>query len=49
MFTKLITKVTTHVTAATFACFGYGWHVDVGIHAIHLVLSGVFDRHLTST
>lgn len=33
------------VTAATFACFGYGWHVDVGIHAIHLVLSGVFDRH----
>lgn len=33
------------VTAATFACFGYGWHVDVGIHAIHLVLSGVFDRY----
>ena len=33
------------VTAATFACFGYGWHVDVGIHAIHLVLSGIFDRY----
>ena len=29
------------VTAATFACFGYGWHIDVGIHAIHLVLSGI--------
>ncbi|HCT8957302.1 TPA: amidohydrolase [Staphylococcus aureus] len=33
------------VTAATFACFGYGWHIDVGIHAIHLVLSGIFDRY----
>ncbi|MEJ7424040.1 amidohydrolase family protein [Staphylococcus warneri] len=33
------------ITAATFACFGYGWHIDVGIHAIHLVLSGIFDRY----
>ncbi|PNZ70083.1 amidohydrolase [Staphylococcus croceilyticus] len=33
------------VTAATFACFGYGWHVDVGIHAIHLVLAGILDRY----
>jgi predicted TIM-barrel fold metal-dependent hydrolase len=32
-------------TAATFASFGYGWHIDVGIHAMRLVLSGLFDRH----
>jgi len=35
----------TDATAASFASFGYGWHVDVGIHAIHLVLGGVFDKH----
>lgn len=33
------------VTAATFACFGYGWHIDTGIHAIHLVLAGILDRY----
>lgn len=32
-------------TAANFASFGYGWHIDVGIHAMRLVLSGLFDRH----
>ncbi|KAA1039545.1 amidohydrolase [Macrococcus equipercicus] len=32
-------------TAASFASFGYGWHVEVGLHAIRLVLSGLFDRH----
>ena len=25
--------------------YGYGWHVDPGIHMLSMVLSGVFDRH----
>ncbi len=33
------------VTAQHFARFGYGWHIDVGIHAIHRALSGIFDRY----
>lgn len=33
------------VTSSTFACFGYGWHTDVGVHAVRLVLSGLFDRY----
>ena len=32
-------------TSAVFSMFGYGWHVDPGIHFMNLVLSGVFDRH----
>ncbi|MCU5745386.1 amidohydrolase family protein [Staphylococcus sp. SQ8-PEA] len=32
-------------TAGTFATFGFGWHMDVGIQAVRLVLSGLFDRH----
>lgn len=32
-------------TASTFACFGYGWHTETGIHAIRLVLSGLLDRY----
>lgn len=32
-------------TAGSFACYGYGWHIDVGIHTMRLVLSGVFDRY----
>ncbi len=30
---------------SSFSRFGYGWHVDVGIHFLNLVASGVFDRH----
>ncbi|MCY1626703.1 amidohydrolase family protein [Staphylococcus pettenkoferi] len=33
------------VVASTFASFGFGWHMDVGIQAVRLVLSGLFDRH----
>ncbi|MBC2372719.1 amidohydrolase [Listeria booriae] len=29
---------------ATFASAGYGWHMDVGIHVIRLILSGMFDK-----
>lgn len=35
------------MVSAIFSSFGYGWHVDTGIHALHLILSGVFDRYPT--
>lgn len=25
--------------------YGLGWHIDVGVHMMHLIMSGVFDRH----
>jgi len=25
--------------------YGFGWHVDPGVHMLNMVLSGVFDRH----
>jgi predicted TIM-barrel fold metal-dependent hydrolase len=31
--------------SAAFSSAGYGWHVDTGVHALHLILSGVFDRY----
>ena len=27
-----------------FASAGFGWHVDVGIHEVRLILSGLFDK-----
>lgn len=30
-------------TAGSFACFGYGWHVDV--HAMRIILSGIMDKY----
>ena len=30
---------------SSFKRFGYGWHVDPGIHFLNLMLRGVFDRH----
>src|SRR6266566_5327177 len=27
-----------------FATSGWGWHSEVGIHALRLILAGVFDR-----
>ena len=35
----------TDVQVSVFSRFGYGWHVDVGIHALHMMATGVFDRH----
>lgn len=29
----------------SFATAGWGWHLETGIHALHLILSGVFDRY----
>ena len=31
--------------SASFQRYGYGWHVDPGIHFLNLILAGVFDRH----
>jgi predicted TIM-barrel fold metal-dependent hydrolase len=33
------------IVSAMFSSAGYGWHVDTGIHALHLILSGTFDRY----
>ncbi len=27
------------------ATFGWGWHLDTGLAALRLILSGAFDRH----
>jgi uncharacterized protein len=35
------------LVAARFATAGWGWHTETGIHFLHLVLSGVFDRYPT--
>jgi predicted TIM-barrel fold metal-dependent hydrolase len=33
------------VVAARFATAAWGWHSETGVHFLHLVLSGVFDRY----
>lgn len=30
--------------SAVFASYGYGWHVDTGIHMMRMILSGIFDK-----
>ncbi len=29
----------------SFATAGWGWHMETGIHALHMILAGVFDRY----
>lgn len=29
----------------SFATAGWGWHLETGIHALHMILAGVFDRY----
>ena len=31
--------------SAVFATFGWGWHMETGIHALRMILGGVFDRY----
>jgi predicted TIM-barrel fold metal-dependent hydrolase len=31
--------------SAGFATFGWGWHMEAGIHALRMILGGVFDRY----
>lgn len=33
------------IVATRFATAGWGWHSESGVHFLHLVLSGVLDRH----
>lgn len=35
------------IVATRFATAAWGWHNETGIHFLHLVLSGVFDRYPT--
>ncbi|WP_461215482.1 amidohydrolase family protein [Lacticaseibacillus sp. GG6-2] len=35
----------SELTAFTFAGAGWGWHEDLGVQMIRLILAGVFDRH----
>ena len=30
---------------SAFMRYGYGWHVDVGIHFLHMVMTGTLDKH----
>ncbi len=32
------------VVSGIFGSFGYGWHVDVGIHMMRLIFSGIFNK-----
>ncbi len=31
--------------SASFATYGWGWHMETGIHALRMILGGVFDRY----
>jgi uncharacterized protein len=33
------------VTSAWFACTGWGWHMETGVHALRMILAGIFDRY----
>lgn len=32
------------VTALRFGSAGFGWHIDIGIQMVRMILSGIFDR-----
>ncbi len=31
--------------SASFMTAGWGWHMETGIHALHMILAGVFDQY----
>ncbi|QMS57655.1 amidohydrolase family protein [Kocuria varians] len=33
------------LVSARFETAGWGWHLETGVHFLHMVLAGVFDRH----
>jgi predicted TIM-barrel fold metal-dependent hydrolase len=33
------------VVSSVFASGGWGWHLETGIHALRLILAGIFDRY----
>lgn len=34
----------SHFIAGQFSSAGFGWHLDVGIHEVRLILAGIFDK-----
>lgn len=32
------------IVAGQFASAGFGWHMDVGIHVVRMIMSGIFDK-----
>ena len=32
------------IVAGQFASAGFGWHMDVGIHVLRMIMSGIFDK-----
>ena len=32
------------IVAGEFASAGFGWHMDVGIHVVRMILAGIFDK-----
>ena len=32
------------VVTGEFASAGFGWHMDIGIHVVRMILSGIFDK-----
>ncbi len=34
-----------NTVSARLSLFGWGWHNEAGVHAIRMILAGVFDRH----
>lgn len=42
--TYYISENYSAIVGAEFASAGFGWHVDVGIQIVRLILSGIFDR-----
>jgi predicted TIM-barrel fold metal-dependent hydrolase len=33
------------IVSGSFATFGWGWHLETGVHALRMILGGVFDRY----
>lgn len=31
--------------SARFAASGWGWHMEVGVHIVHMILNGTFDKY----
>lgn len=37
-------QLSAHMTSV-LSRYGLGWHVDAGVHMMHMIMTGVFDRH----
>ena len=39
-----IKVVYSYIVGSEFASAGYGWHSEVGIQVVRMILSGIFDK-----